>query len=259
MLARFLFHENFVYALPMPRPRRSSRSVAVSTEAIVDRLTRAVLEQRLPLGAKLVEEKLCKIFGVSRTKMRQALNRLAQNRLVTLRPRRGAFVAQPSPLEAQQVFDARRVVEREIVERFAASATEQQLAQLDAHISAEQRAISNGNVPLRNRLLGVFHLKIAEFSGNDVLAEILGQLVSRSSLVTLLLQSNRSALCSTEEHAEVLAALRRRDVKKAIHLMDAHLVHVERDIAQLPTVSSHLDLESALARPRARVNAKAAA
>jgi DNA-binding GntR family transcriptional regulator len=243
----------------MPPQRRKPRSSPVSTEVIVDRITEAVLEQRLPLGAKLVEEKLCKIFGVSRTKVRQALNRLAQNKLVTLRPRRGAFVTQPSPREAQQVFDARRVVEREIIERFAASATEQQFAQLDAHIAAEQRAISAGNVPLRDRLLGIFHVKIAKFAGNDMLVQILTQLVSRSSLVTLLFQSNRSALCSTDEHAAVLDALRRRDVKAAMRLMDEHLVHVERDLAQLLNADARIDLEGAPALPRSRVKAKAAA
>ena len=244
--------------MPRRRPRKS-RASPVLTEIIVDRITKAVLEQRLPLGAKLAEEKLCSIFGVSRTKVRQALNRLAQNKLVTLRPRRGAFVTQPSPREAQQVFDTRRVVEREIVGRFAASASEQHFAQLAAHIATEQRAINAGNVPLRNRLLGIFHVKIAEFAGNDVLAQILTQLVSRSSLVTLLFQSNRSALCSSDEHAEVLAALRRRDAKTAVRLMDEHLVHVERDLAQLPNLGARIDLEGALALPRPRMRTKAAA
>src|SRR5690606_20019096 len=85
-----------------------------STEAIVERITTAMLEQRLPLGAKLGEEKLCAAFGVSRTKVRQALNRLARSKLVVLKPRRGAFLAEPTPEEARQIFEARRVVESEI-------------------------------------------------------------------------------------------------------------------------------------------------
>jgi DNA-binding GntR family transcriptional regulator len=243
----------------MPRRPRKPRRSSISTEVIVDRITEAVLEQRLPLGAKLVEEKLCGIFGVSRTKVRQALNRLAQNRLVTLRPRRGAFVTQPSPLEAQQVFDARRVVEREIVARFAQSATEAHFAELKLHLAAEHRAINAGNVPLRNRLLGMFHIKIAEFTGNDVLAQILTGLVSRSSLVTLLFQSNRSVLCSTAEHAAVLEALRHRDAKRAIRLMEEHLIHVGHDLARLPKTSARIELEEALALPRTRAKSKAVA
>lgn len=225
---------------------------------IVDSITEAVLEQRLSLGGRLVEEKLCEIFGVSRTKVRQALNRLSQNRLVTLRPRHGAFITKPSPLEAQQVFDARRVVEREVVERFAKSATAKQFAALDAHLAAERRAIEAGNVPLRNRLLGIFHVKIAEFAGNEVLAQILTGLVSRSSLVTLLFQSNRSVFCSTDEHAAVVGALRKRNARLAIRLMDTHLVHVRRDLERLPKVSADIDLEEALRPFRGRIKRRVA-
>ncbi len=230
----------------------------VSTEAIVERITEAVLEQRLPLGAKLVEDQLCRVFGVSRSKVRQALNRLAQNRLVTLQPGRGAFITRPSPREAQQLFEARRLVERETVVRFAERATEKQLAALEAHLESERRAIARGDVPLRNRLLGMFHVKIAEFAGNDVLTQILSDLVTRSSLVTLLFQSNRSVECSTEEHAAVVQALRRGKVKAAVEIMDEHLVHVEVDLARLPK-AGRIDLTDALGPLSRRTKAGAAA
>jgi DNA-binding GntR family transcriptional regulator len=72
----------------MSRPRKfADGGGSVSTETIVERITTSVIEQRLPLGAKLGEEKLCAVFGVSRTMVRQALNRLARGQLVVLRPR----------------------------------------------------------------------------------------------------------------------------------------------------------------------------
>jgi DNA-binding GntR family transcriptional regulator len=243
----------------MKTQKSKSRRFTASTETIVDRITEAVLEQRLPPGAKLGEEKLCEIFGVSRPKVRQALNRLAQNKLITLRPRRGAFVTQPSPCEAQQVFDARRVIERELIERFAACATERQLAELDAHLEAERRAIVAGNVALRNRLLGTFHVGIAEFVGNEVLTHVLSDLVSRSSLVTLLFQTSRAASCSSDEHAALIAAIRRHDIDLAIRLMDEHLVHVERDLAIPAEPASKFDLHAALSIARGGTKRRAAA
>jgi hypothetical protein len=60
-------------------------------------LTRAIVEHRLQPGTKLAEQKLADHFGVSRTLVRQALFQLSQNRLVTLEPARGAFVATPRP------------------------------------------------------------------------------------------------------------------------------------------------------------------
>ena len=66
-----------------------------TTRVIVDSLTRAIVEHRLQPGTKLAEQKLADHFGVSRTLVRQALFQLAQNRLITLEPARGAFVAAP--------------------------------------------------------------------------------------------------------------------------------------------------------------------
>ena len=77
------------------------------------------------------------------------------------------------------------------MECLAQSATADQFAELDEHLAAERRAIEAGNGAVRNRS-GMFHVKIAEFAGNEVLAQILTRLVSRSSLVTLWFQSNRS-------------------------------------------------------------------
>ncbi|MBF9266747.1 GntR family transcriptional regulator, partial [Paracidovorax cattleyae] len=74
-----------------------------TTSAIVASLTKAIVEHRLLPGAKLAEQKLADHFGVSRTLVRQALFQLSQNRLVTLEPARGAFVAAPSAEEARQV------------------------------------------------------------------------------------------------------------------------------------------------------------
>ena len=76
------------------------------------------------------------------------------------------------------------------------------------------------DVPLRNRLLGTFHVRIAEMVGNKVLTDILADLVTRSSLITLLLQSTKGASCSSDEHRELIAlceemvAAQRREIQQ---------------------------------------------
>jgi len=235
----------------MNRPRKiADDGGSVSTETIVERITTAVLEQRLPLGAKLGEEKLCAVFGVSRTKVRQALNNLARSQLVVLKPRRGAFLAEPTPEEARQVFEARRVIECEIFAQFTRKASEADLVALDRHVQAERRAIRMDDVPLRNRLLGTFHVRIAEMVGNRVLADILSDLVTRSSLITLLLQSTQAASCSSDEHRALIAALRARKGPLVQKLLREHLDHVERDLADIESRANDFDLADAL-RPAA--------
>jgi len=232
---------------------------SVSTEAIVERITTAVLEQRLPLGAKLGEEKLCAAFGVSRTKVRQALNRLARSKLVVLKPRRGAFLAEPTPEEARQIFEARRIIECEIFAQFTRAASEADLTALERHIQAERRAIRTDDVPLRNRLLGTFHVRIAEMVGNAVLTEILTDLVTRSSLITLLLQSTPPASCSSDEHRALIAAIRARKGPLVQKLLREHLDHVERDLADMDGRKSEFDLADALGLPAAERKSRAPA
>ncbi|MDX9968380.1 MAG: GntR family transcriptional regulator, partial [Hydrogenophaga sp.] len=173
-----------------------------STALIVASLTRAIVEHRLHPGTKLAEQKLADHFGVSRTLVRQALFQLAQNRLVRLEPARGAFVATPSADEARQVFAVRRMLEAEMTRAFVRQVTPDQLKALRAHVAREKRAVDDQDVPGRTELLGDFHVRMAVLMGNRVLAELLGELITRCALITLMYQSSRAAEHSNEEHAD---------------------------------------------------------
>lgn len=225
---------------------KPSAARASTTDAIAARITDAVIEHRLPPGAKLGEVALGEIFGVSRTKVRQALIRLAQEKLITLQPSRGAYVAQPDAREARELFDTRRVLERVLVERFAAGASREQLAALRRHLQRERESIAAGDLPARNRLLGEFHVLIAQMAGNEVMANLLRELVRRSSLATLHFQNPHSAACSSDEHAALIDAIHRRDAIGAVRLMDEHLAHVERDLTAAGLGGKALDLRAAL-------------
>ncbi len=198
-----------------------------STHHIVESLTRAIVEHRLRPGAKLVEQKLADHFGVSRTLVRQALFQLSQNRLITLEPARGAFVAAPSVQEAKQVFAVRRMLEVEMARTFARTATPAKLKALHAHVVQEKLAVQQKDVPGRTELLGDFHVRMAELMNNQVLADLLRDLISRCALITLMYQSTLAAEHSNEEHEEIVKSLQTKDGERAAQLMDTHLQHVE--------------------------------
>jgi DNA-binding GntR family transcriptional regulator len=202
-----------------------------STSAIVESLTRAIVEHRLLPGAKLAEQKLADHFGVSRTLVRQALFQLAQNRLVTLEPARGAFVAAPSAEEARQVFAVRRMLEAGMAREFIRTATPARLKALRAHVALEKAAVDRNDVSGRTELLGDFHVRMAELMGNEVLAQLLEDLISRCALITLMYQSSDAAAHSYEEHAGIVRALAARDSALAERLMTEHLQHVEENLA----------------------------
>ena len=87
---------------PVPEPVPAAPAASGATERIVESITSAIIERRLMPGTKLSEQKLGDIFQVSRTLVRQALNQLSRDRLVTLERARGAFVAMPSVEEARR-------------------------------------------------------------------------------------------------------------------------------------------------------------
>ncbi|MFL6698222.1 MAG: GntR family transcriptional regulator [Vitreoscilla sp.] len=222
------------------------RSVASVTDGIVDAVTTAIVERRLMPGTKLVEQQIADIFEVSRTVVRQALNQLSRDRLVTLEPARGAFVATPSIDEARQVFQVRRLIEAGMVRQLAAQITDRQVEQLRLHLRDERQAVARSDVSGRTRLLADFHVVLARLLGNEVLAELIADLLSRSQLIALMYQSSHSAEHSQDEHVDIVEALARRDGRAAARLMEQHIEAVERNLRLDPRTP---DLASVL-RPK---------
>lgn len=235
--------------VPDQRPARKARTAsaatpASSTQRIVEAITSAIIERRLMPGTKLAEQKIADIFKVSRTIVRQALNQLSRHKLITLEPARGAHVAQPSVQEAQQVFEVRHMLEAGMVRKLCQQITPAQVAELRAHLREEQAAVQRTDVPGRTHLLADFHVVLARMLGNDTLAEMLQDLVSRSTLVSLMYQSSLSAEHSFEEHVAIVDALDKRDARAAVRLMESHLGNVEQNLRLHPRMP---DLESVLA------------
>jgi DNA-binding GntR family transcriptional regulator len=217
-----------------------------TTHFIVESLTRAIVEHKLQPGTKLAEQKLADHFGVSRTLVRQALHQLSQNRLIKLEPARGAFVAAPTSAEARQLFAVRRMLEVEMARAFARESTPARIKALREHIAQEKSAVDEDDGSGRRmELLGDFHVRIAELMGNEVLAQILRDLVSRSSLITLMYQRAGAARHSQQEHVELVRAFAAHDEDRAARLMDEHLLHVEASLAFDRPVPSH-DVAAAL-------------
>jgi DNA-binding GntR family transcriptional regulator len=210
--------------------RATPGTTQTTTQRIVDSITAAIVERRLMPGTKLAEQRLADIFSVSRTVVRQALNQLSRDRLITLEPARGAFVATPSVEEAHQVFELRQLLEGAMMRLLVERITTVQIAELRAHLKAEQEAIALNHVAERTRLLAHFHSLLARMTGNQVLEELQADLLSRSSLISLMYQSSQSAAESSAEHKAIVDALERRQLKVAVELAESHIEQVERNL-----------------------------
>jgi DNA-binding GntR family transcriptional regulator len=227
-----------------PKPALTRKAPAGATQRIALSITGAIVARRLMPGTKLSEQKIADIFKVSRTLVRQALNQLSRDRLVTLEPARGAFVAMPSVDEARQVFELRQMIEGAMAKRLCAVITDAQITALREHLKAERAAVARTDVAGRTRLLADFHVVLAQMLGNEVLAQLLGDLLSRSSLISLMYQSSHSAEASLAEHVAIVDALEKRDVRAAVRLTEDHLGHVERNLRLDPRSPDLADILS---------------
>ncbi|MCU0966630.1 MAG: GntR family transcriptional regulator [Burkholderiaceae bacterium] len=203
------------------------------------RLAEALLDQRLAPGQRLREDELGQAFGVSRTRIRQVLIRLASEELVTLVPNAGARVAEPTPDEAREVFGVRRLLEPELLASFVVHSTAADLRALQRWIREEERARSEARRHDAIRHAGAFHLHIADHAGNRTLARLLRPLVLRTSLVLLRygpqeILDGRDGGCNCQEHRTILAALKLRDAAAAGRAMLSHLSRLEAQLQFQP-------------------------
>lgn len=219
-----------------------------SDSEMYERVISAILDHRLPPGTKLVEDKLASAFGVSRTRVRPVLVRLANEQVVTLTPHRGATITEPTEQEAREVFEVRRMIEPTLVALFITNASAQDMAQLKACIDAEETARLAGDMHRAIRLSGDFHLLIAERASHQTLGRILRELISRTSLILMAYGAphersrQEASACGCREHRALLDAIRLRDATEAGRRMRDHLSQLESQLQFTPPVDETPDL-----------------
>lgn len=191
---------------------------------IAARLTEAIHEHRISPGMKLNEDEVGEIFGVSRTVVRTALQMLGHDHLVTIEPNRGAFVAKPTPREAREVFEARALIEPRTAHSAAGRMTAPDVTLLQRHITDEHAALAEGDTGRALKLSGQFHIEIARIADQAIIADLLRQLISRSSLIIAVYWRRRSALCESHAHDALVSALAKGDAALAEDVMKGHLV-----------------------------------
>lgn len=213
---------------------------------IADRIVDSILAQKLAPGARLGEQQLADLFGVSRTIVREAMARLAARGMVEVTSRRGWFVVQPSPEDAREAFAARQVIETGLLQSLGSQLNRAALKRLKQHLAQEQAALHGADAGKRSFLLGDFHVCLAECAGNNTLADILRDLTARTTLIATLYQSNHEAAVSCAEHALIVAALEEGDNDKAIRLMREHIESVASHLSPSGPTDPLASLRAAL-------------
>jgi DNA-binding GntR family transcriptional regulator len=198
----------------------------VLMDGAVDAMREAILNGRLPPGARLIEDELAKMLDVSRSPVRQALARLEQEGLVVQEAHRGASVALISATDVEEIYSLRTALERLATTCVCEAETPADLAPLEAilqHFSSIPRAeITRRKVA---ELDIDFHDAIFRAAKHQRLYR--GWQALRSQVMMFLLL--RDALADDYldswgyEHQVLLDVIRSRDVAKAVVVSQAHI------------------------------------
>jgi DNA-binding GntR family transcriptional regulator len=220
----------------------SEEESTCSSDAIYERIFHAIVDHRLLPGTKLGEDKLADALQTTRTRVREALNRLAHEKIVVTYPHRGAFVAEPSIADAHEILGARRVIEIATVSALARTATAEQIRALEKCVTSEQDAWTTGQRKTAIMLSRSFHFMIADLAGNAVLSELLRNVVSRMSLAIALYDRPGRGDCFFGEHVGLLNAIKSHDLEEAAQIMTRHFDHMEDQLNMIENPAEARDL-----------------
>ncbi len=189
----------------------SMPSDSTSKEQIYRELRRSIIMGHRKSGERLEIDDLRRSYATSVTPVRDALQMLSQEGLVTIKPRSGYFVTRITLKQLRDMLELRKILELAAVERAAQLIGDEQLAGLrSVHAGyTGDDDLSYDRYTDENRR---FHVLLAEASGNQELAGALGHLMDRLARFMVLRRAGKSQEMS---HQRIIQALEARDVRQA--------------------------------------------
>jgi DNA-binding GntR family transcriptional regulator len=200
-----------------PRP-------ATAAESAYQRIRRLILDNALPPGAQRLEAELALELGMSRTPVREAMLRLAQDGLVAITPRHGMRVLPLSAADMRDIYDVLESLEPKAAELLARRGLPAaRLAPLHTACDAMAAAIGAGDRAAWAAADEDFHRGLLELCGNARLAAMVMQVWDQSHRARLLTLNLRPLpTASTAEHRAIMTAIAAGDGDAARELFRLH-------------------------------------
>jgi len=210
-------------------------------DRIYSALKHRILTCSLAPGLRLMEKELSLELGVSRTPLREALNRLALENLVILTPYRGYAVTPVQVEDIRNLSELRLIVESEASALAAERATPEEVAQLSLLAPLDYRPGDRATYVQYLRANSTFHQALVRCTHNERLVSVAASVLDQIRRPLYLgLDAGLESELATAEHNELVAAIRRRDAAAARQLATEQIRRAEMRI--LAAVSAaHLD------------------
>ncbi len=224
--------------LPAPRPRQmrtnASPGGATASAQVYQQLRAQIIALDIQPGAALSENDLASAFGVSRTPVREALLRLADEGLVEIVPKSGTTVSRIPYAQLGEAIVIRKALEEVAVREASQRATKSQFTGLWALIERQREAAKADDRDAFHAADEAFHAAIAAAAGYPGIWRLVNQVkVQVDRMRHLTLPEGGRMLRVTKEHAAVLTAMEKRDGDKAVAAMRGHLDGLENSLPEI--------------------------
>lgn len=181
-----------------------------------------IITGKLPPGSALNERELVAEIGVSRTPIREALNRLEKEHLVTITPQKGASVGTITPKVINDIYQLREVLEPQVISTVTPIFLEAELLDFHRRFSG----LSSGEYDKLAMLDMEFHRAIIHAFGNDYLNHLMENMYTQNERIRFLsLRLPKRVSESVAEHLTIIDHMLARDSKKAAAAMRSHLAN----------------------------------
>lgn len=198
--------------------------IRLPSAKIRDSLEQRIIEGEMGIGKRLDEAELSLQYGVSRTPVREALQRLAESGLAEHIPRRGTFVRAPGLSELVEMFEVMTELECMAVRLAIRRATTVDIDALTESNEACRAAFEADDAKRYYELNTAVHAQIYQMSGNGFLAAEAQRLHDRLRPFRRLQLRVRGRMSeSMNEHDIILAAIRDGDAQQAVDTMRNHI------------------------------------
>lgn len=188
--------------------QQSLRNYPSKTEKVYDLLAESIIKRRLPLGERLVERNLAEKLGVSKTPVREALNRLKKEGLAEGTPYSGFFVARISSEDMDKIYELREVLEGLAARNATRKINEEQIRQLNSIIQSFEDCVREKDLERYSSFDLEFHNLLAAISKNGRLSQIMQPLRNQTRILmstSVILPGRVEA--SLEEHKKIMEAI----------------------------------------------------
>lgn len=194
-------------------------------------LKRIILQGQVPPGGKLNEGELASALGISRTPVREAMNRLEKEGLVEIFPQRGAFVVRLAEKDIYELFLIRENLEGLAAYLASQQMNEKNLLRLEACVQGFREPFGEKDVQRYAREDFRFHQMLIQFSGARRLMNLLSTLHDHIRIFRLTTRGVSARMQpSLEEHRQIIEALGRKQPEEAERKMRQHIRHVRNGV-----------------------------